>query len=79
MIQFVPHRKYFSTTNTNRLMLPGETIAVYRGNHMEQTHSKDKLQSSSLFEQMTYVINTGLEKVNCAPLKIQEYYRNKRV
>jgi hypothetical protein len=37
-IQSVPHRKhYVSATETNRLMLFGETVAVYCENHMEHT------------------------------------------
>jgi hypothetical protein len=38
-IQFVPHRKthHASATKPNRLMLFGETVAVYCENHTEHT------------------------------------------
>jgi hypothetical protein len=39
-IQFVPHRKhYVSVTKRNRLMLFGETVAVYCENRMEHRHT----------------------------------------
>jgi hypothetical protein len=36
-IQFVPHRKHVSATETNRLILFRETVAVHCKNHTEHT------------------------------------------
>jgi hypothetical protein len=38
-MQSVPHRKHVSATKTNRLMLFGETVAVYCENHEEHTNT----------------------------------------
>jgi hypothetical protein len=58
-ILFVPHRKhYVSATETNRLTLFGETVAVYCMNHMEHTNT--------LCGQNAEFLTTGLERGNDA-------------
>jgi hypothetical protein len=52
---------YVSATKPNRLMLFGETVAVYCENRTEHT---DTLQNFSMLKRVVYIITTGLWRVN---------------
>jgi hypothetical protein len=61
-IQFVPHRKHcVSVTETNRLMLFRETVAVYCENHAEHKYTLwGRIQSFSMLKQVVHIVTTRL-------------------
>jgi hypothetical protein len=55
-IQFVPHRKhYVPTTETNRLMLFGEIIAIYCENHTEHVNTLRGQKAETLYIRIQFV------------------------
>jgi hypothetical protein len=51
---------YVSTTKPNRLMLFGETVAVYFENHTEHTHCVGKMESFVMLKWVVLIVTTGL-------------------
>jgi hypothetical protein len=51
---------YVSATETNRLMLFGETVAVYCENHMEHIHCVGRMKSFSMLKQEVHIKTTGI-------------------
>jgi hypothetical protein len=56
-IQFVPHRKHITSPLQRQLMLVGETVAVYCGNHTEHTETVRTSQETLLLHYRDQAIN----------------------
>jgi hypothetical protein len=79
-IQFVPHRKhYVSATKPSRLMLCGETVAVYCENRTEHTDTlpnniyKNSVRTS---EEMHYASATKTKRLLLLDAPVAVYYEN---
>jgi hypothetical protein len=50
---------YVCAAKTNRLMLFGETVAVYCENHTEHMHSVGRIQSFDMLKHVVHTVTTG--------------------